>query len=114
MCEEWQVKTREDFWRRFDSNALVDWELKAAVDEVLDVYFGLGAVAKYMAAEIQRDVDTLRLSGMDRKTFAVEHASKADPVTRKVMFLLWDNKLDDAVALLKKNLIQKQLEAQGI
>jgi hypothetical protein len=52
------------------------------------------------------------LSGIDRKTFAVEHASKADPVMRKAMFLLWDNKLDDAVALLKKELIQKQLEAQ--
>lgn len=114
MCEEWQVRKHEDFWQRFDSNALIDWELKAAVDEVLDMYFSLGAVAKHLAADIRRNVDALRLSGMNRKTFAIEHASNADPVTRKAMFLLWDNKFDEAVALLKKDLIQRQLEAQGI
>jgi hypothetical protein len=112
MCQEWQVRKHEDFWQRFDGNALIDWELKAAVNEVLDTYFSLGAMAKYLAAEIRRDVNALRLSGMDRKTFAIEHASKADPVTRKAMFLLWDNKFDDAVAFLKKDLLARQLESQ--
>jgi hypothetical protein len=109
MCEEWQVMKHEDFWQRFDSNALIDWELRAAINDVLDSYFSLGALAKRLAADLLHNVDILRLSGVDRKTFAVEYASKADPVTRKALFLLWDEKLNDAVQLLKKDMVARQL-----